>query len=236
MKDSTSKDAPVDFDDHSETYEPEVQRAIGFSGRKHDFFLDAKAEIIIELCRRRLAGTESLAALDVGCGVGLLANRLVGSFKALHGVDPSEQSIRAARTLVPGAHLQTYDGEHLPYSESTFDVVLSTLVFHHVPEILWQSLLVEMKRVARPDGLVIVIEHNPWNPLTRLVVNRCTFDRDAVLLSLPTLRKLFAAAGLRDLERRFFLFFPWQVRASTAAARLLAGIPLGAQYLVAASK
>ena len=51
------------------------------------------------------------------------------------------------------------------------------------------GFVADMVRVTRPGGLVCVIEHNPLNPLTRLAVNRCPFDADAVLLRSGQLAK-----------------------------------------------
>ena len=52
-----------------------------------------------------------------------------------------------------------------------------------------------MRRVVRPGGLLCIIEHNPFNPLTRLAVVRCEFDRDAVLLPALAPRAPIAAAA-----------------------------------------
>jgi hypothetical protein len=74
---------------------------------------------------------------------------------------------------------------------------LSFCVLHHVPPTQWVGFLCEMRRVVRPDGLVCLIEHDPLNPLTKLVVARCEFDRDAVLLRAGRARAL-ADTGLHD--------------------------------------
>ena len=44
------------------------------------------------------------------------------------------------------------------------------------------AFVAELARVVRPGGLVVVFEHNPLNPLTRLVVSRVTFDDGVRLL------------------------------------------------------
>ena len=90
--------------------------------------------------------------------------------------------------------------------------------------------IAEMRRVVRPGGLVCVIEHNPLNPLTRLAVARCEFDRDAVLLGAGTTRKLMAAGGLRDICARYFLLLPWATNAARRVEGALGQVPLGAQY------
>jgi hypothetical protein len=83
---------------------------------------------------------------------------------------------------------------------------------------------------VRPGGLVCVIEHNPLNPLTRLAVSRCEFDRDAVLLGAGKARKLMAAGGLREIGARYFLLLPWDATPARRLEGALGHLPLGAQY------
>jgi hypothetical protein len=52
-----------------------------------------------------------------------------------------------------------------------------------------------MARVTRPGGLICIIEHNALNLLTRLAVNRCPFDADAVLLRSGQSQELLRGAG-----------------------------------------
>src|SRR6059036_11455 len=49
-------------------------------------------------------------------------------------------------------------------------------------------------------------ENNPWNPGTRLVMSRIPFDRDAVPLSPPEVRRLVLTAGFRLEQAIRFLF------------------------------
>src|SRR5205085_10701942 len=97
-------------------------------------------------------------------------------------------------------------------------------------------LVEEMRRVVRPGGLVAVFEHNPWNPLTRRVVRSCAFDEDVELLRRRELESLLRAAGLQVVRGEYLLFFPWRARLLQAAERTLTGLPLGAQYVVAARR
>jgi hypothetical protein len=84
--------------------------------------------------------------------------------------------------------------------------------------------------------LVVLVEHNFWNPLTSLAVRRCEFGPDAALRRVKRTRRLFLDTDLRGIERRFFLFLPWRLSDAGAVAWVLAGVPFGAQYLVAGSK
>ena len=94
-----------------------------------------------------------------------------------------------------------------------------------------EALVAEMRRVTRPGGLVALVEHNPWNPLTRLAVARCPFDDDAVLLGARAARGLLTAGGLAAVRSRHFLVLPATGPWVTAVERPLRALPLGAQYL-----
>jgi hypothetical protein len=87
-----------------------------------------------------------------------------------------------------------------------------------------------MCRVVRPGGLICVIEHNPLNPLTRLAVSRCEFDRDAVLLRAGRTLELMSKAGVDKIDSRHFLLLPWDAKPARLIERTLSGVPLGAQY------
>ena len=80
----------------------------------------------------------------------------------------------------------------------------------------------------------MVFEHNPLNPITRLVVSRCEFDDDAVLLGQGKLRALLAATGLVECDHRNILFFPWSGPVWSALERSLGWLPFGAQHLLQA--
>src|SRR6266487_2913342 len=97
--------------------------------------------------------------LDVGCGTGTLAievARQVGRAGCVAGVDPGIQQIaracaKAARRHVP-IDFQICIIEQLPFPDQTFDVVLSTLMMHHLPTPLKRQGLAEIARVLKPGG------------------------------------------------------------------------------------
>jgi SAM-dependent methyltransferase len=63
-------------------------------------------------------------------------------------------------------------------------------------------------RVLKPGGVFCLIEHNPWNPVTQLIVKRCPVDLDAELLTARRATRLIRSAGLELLETAYFLYFP----------------------------
>jgi SAM-dependent methyltransferase len=223
------------FDRYADTYEDEVERSISFIGQSHAFFTEAKVNRLLQLVRLHLGDPADVRALDVGCGVGETDTSLARHVRELHGVDVAAAAIERAAAANASVPYRTYDGRHLPFDDATFDLVFAICVLHHVVPQQRVAFTAELARVARPTGLVAVIEHNPGNPLTRLAVARCSFDADAVLLRRRESVALLEAAGMTVVESRYFLFFPWRIPgATTVEESALGRLPLGAQYLAAA--
>jgi SAM-dependent methyltransferase len=106
--------------------------------------------------------------LDVGCGTGTLAiavQRRMGSTGRVFGVDPSREQIARARSKATRRHLpvafQVGVIEQLPFADETFDVVLSTLMMHHLPAPLRRQGLAEIARVLKPDGRLVIADFAP---------------------------------------------------------------------------
>ena len=226
----------VDFDDFAGDYARQVDRVVAFSGQAQGFFLDAKARRLAAEVRRRGLDAAAVRALEVGCGAGLMQLRLRGSVGRLWGLDVSLGSLARAGSTVDRATLVAADGRRVPFGDGSFDLVFAVCVLHHLPPGSREAMVAEMARLTRPGGLVALWEHNRWNPLTRRVVARCPFDRDAVLLSLPEARSLLRGAGLERIGSCYSLFFPWRGRGWQAAEAILAQLPLGAQFLACGIK
>jgi SAM-dependent methyltransferase len=223
----------LNFDDHSEDYSQKVDRALTVVGLEHDFFLEAKVQQILE-ARRRLAAGGAVRVLEIGCGIGLLTQRLRASLTEVWGIDLSISSL--AKTVVPGGRLIAADGLRTPFADESFHLVIAVCVLHHVPIDQRAAFLAEAARITRRGGLVLLCEHNPWNPLTRLVVGRCEFDRDAVLLAQPEARRRLIAAGLSNIRTRYILFFPWRGAFWRWLEARLDWLPVGGQYVIDAAR
>lgn len=218
------------FVHNASTYSNIIDNAVAFTGQDHDFFIRAKADLLAEMLQAEgLAGRARL--LDVGCGVGLFEKFLAPHVGLIEGVDVSVPSLEQARRANPGVRYTQYDGERLPFESASFDLGFAVCVLHHVPPPKWLTFMAEMRRVVMPDRLVVVMEHNPNNPLTRRLVDRCPLDSDAVLLSAARSRELFIDAGLINVRSRFFLFTPFANPIARWVERGLGWLPFGAQYL-----
>jgi SAM-dependent methyltransferase len=100
-------------------------------------------------------------ALDVGCGVGQVVQRLMDAGCEAHGVEVSEPSIKKARRV--SDRCQAYDGRTLPYDDASFDSVGALNVLEHVEEP--EAFLAELVRVVKPGGKVAVSSPNFFRAL-----------------------------------------------------------------------
>jgi ubiquinone/menaquinone biosynthesis C-methylase UbiE len=105
------------------------------------------------------------SVLDVGCGTGTLAiaaKRRVGDVAAVHGIDASPEMIARARKKAGRAGVSVaFDvarAESLPFDDATFDVVLSTVMLHHLRRAAREQCLREIRRVLKPGGRVLVVD------------------------------------------------------------------------------
>lgn len=227
---------PAEFDRFRNTYEDELNRAVAFAGQDADVYMQTKVEALLQLTWEEVGDPAQLDFLDVGCGVGAAERHLVHCVRSVTGVDISTGMVDRAREAVPEATYLSYDGSRLPNDDESFDVTFAICVVHHVLPRSWGSFVAEMARVTRRGGLVAIAEHNPFNPVTRVIVNRCAFDEDAVLLSQRNARRLFEDAGLGETELRNILFVPWRARPVRRIEGALRRLPFGAQYVIAARR
>lgn len=97
--------------------------------------------------------------LDVGCGTGVLLERLLNCYPHSHvaGIDLSPAMLAQARQrLPPQVTLEVADAEALPYPEHSFDTVVSVSSFHFWPGP--KRALAEIRRVLRPGGRLVVTD------------------------------------------------------------------------------
>jgi ubiquinone/menaquinone biosynthesis C-methylase UbiE len=113
-----------------------------------------------------LAGIQrGQSVLDIGCGTGTLAiaaTTRVGSTGSVVGIDPSPQMIaRATRKAARAGARATFQravAEQLPFPDAHLDLVLSTLMFHHLPRSTRRQCALEIRRVLKPGGRVFVAD------------------------------------------------------------------------------
>lgn len=109
--------------------------------------------------------------LDVGCGSGyftrVMAETVAPGGTAV-GVDPSREVIAYARRRTRLANCTFSEGtaEALDAPDGAYDVVVSSLMIHHLPEAQRPQAIREMFRLLRPGGRVLIAEFRP--PVSRV--------------------------------------------------------------------
>lgn len=218
------------FDNLRDNYEDEMCRAMrGFPG-EHAFFIRVKAKKIEALAARFHGDSSRVRLLDIGCGAGLVEHFLRIPNAEFTGLDVSEPLLEKARENVPGCRFTHFDGQSIDDGDNSYHLVFAINVFHHIAIKNRMQLLMEMRRVLRPEGLLILFEHNSWHPITRFVVTRCSFDRDAVLLSRSNACSLLRTIGLHRIDSSYMIFLPWSIGINRVLERALGWLPLGTQY------
>lgn len=104
---------------------------------------------------QRLAPEPNLTWLDVGCGTGALLGAIVETARPslATGVDLSEGFVEAARSILgDDAEIHQASGDHLPFEDNFYDMVVSGLALNFMPDSL--KAVGEWHRVARPGGTV----------------------------------------------------------------------------------
>ncbi len=155
--------------------------ALGFSRLTPLFDYVAAIAVRDRVLKRRVlehaAISEGEAVLDVGCGTGTLA---VEAARAAPGVevtgldaDPVVLGKARRRAAAAGPSIEFDEGRSvaLPYPDASFDLILSTLFFHHLPDEAKRQTASEVVRVLRPGGRVVVGDLGPaQDPLMRIAV------------------------------------------------------------------
>ena len=131
------------YDTFAETYED--KRHAGY----HVFLDEAEMSVI----QRHIEGQE---VLEVGCGTGLILQRIAKSARRAVGVDLSPGMLEHARRR--GLEVHEANATELPFEDATFDVAVSFKVLAHVQDI--SDAMAEMARVVRPGGRVIAEFYN----------------------------------------------------------------------------
>ncbi len=175
-----------------------------------------------ELCR------DAKKILDVGCGDGSKLKKLGGKTTKRFGCDISP--------LAKKYEYEVFDGIHLPYKDANFDRVTSFFVLEHTDKP--KELLIDMVRVLKNDGLLILLAPNfgapnraspnfngsrlkklflnpQWHKVTPKVDSMKDFDSDMDTTMEPDLKTIveyLQSLGMQIVEKNSF----WEMEKSNA--------------------
>jgi 2-polyprenyl-3-methyl-5-hydroxy-6-metoxy-1,4-benzoquinol methylase len=214
----------AEFDQFANEYKRILDQSTAIAGESSEYFTNYKADFVARLLARRPA-----KVLDFGCGVGTLSSALSQRLResVIDGYDVSKDSLAQVEPALRQKGLFTSDLAELG---SDYSLIVISNVMHHIPVNERQETIKRLSGCLAPSGEILVFEHNPINPLTRLVVSRCVFDENAVLLPPREVKKYFRAAGLDVVRRDYIVFFPKPLAILRPMEPMLGWCPAGAQY------
>lgn len=115
-----------------------------------------------DLCLR-VTGKVTGRVLDIGCGHGVLLERIFGKFRPIQACGCDLSSIMCSRALArnPKATIVQADAEDLPFADDMFDHVFMVEVLEHLQEV--GRALREVKRVLRGKGkFLVAVPNKDW--------------------------------------------------------------------------
>ncbi|MDP9490757.1 MAG: methyltransferase domain-containing protein [Actinomycetota bacterium] len=101
----------------------------------------------------RLPGPADI--LELGCGQGLAARRIVDAGHRYTGIDISAEQLRRARDVVPEAEFRRADFTDIALEDESLDAVVSLYVLNHLPKADLPGLLQRIADSLRPGGYLL---------------------------------------------------------------------------------
>lgn len=167
--------------------------------------------------------------LDLGCGTGTLVVELGRGQQGIDvvGVDPDPKALllahRKAAQLGAVVSLDRGFADALPYPDASFDRVLSSFAFHHIPGEQREASLREVARVLKPGGRLHLLDfvasdpHGPWQ-VFRMFHRALHDNTESEIVRLLTRGGLVDAHVEHRRSNRVFTVACWRATAPNRAA------------------
>lgn len=144
--------------------------------------------------------------LDIGCGTAdltLAAARVAGAGGRVYGIDAAPEMIAVARRKAERARLaielDVQAVEHLSFPDRSMNVVLSSLMMHHLPGDLKKEALREVYRVLKPGGRVLIVDLDRQGGMLNHAMLHLT-AHGGLRIGIRELAALMRASGFVNLE------------------------------------
>src|SRR5262245_54360657 len=139
-------------------------------------------------------------ACDLGCGPGHVARYLHEQGVPVIGIDLSPAMVEAAQRLNPGIEFTQGDMRSLPIEDGALGGIAAFYSIIHIPRPEVVTALVEMKRVLRPRGLVLLAFHIGDGLLHRDEWWGQRVSVDFIFFRTEEMRGFLREAGFRVVE------------------------------------
>lgn len=147
--------------------------------------------------------------LDIACGSGIVSCEFAKYTNHVTGIDMTQEMLEEAKKIQTILNLKNLtwemgDVESLPYGDNSFSIVISRFGFHHFLNPL--KVLSEMKRVCKPNGIVLVVDVSlPDSKIKKYNEMEKNRDNSHVgALSIAEFSHLFEKVGFNNLKTDFY--------------------------------
>ena len=233
MSESGTGGAVAEFDAYAARYDQELAEGLGLTGEGKEYYARGRMRWLAKRLREMGAANPG-TILDFGCGLGngtpLFFEHL--GAKRVVGVDVSDGLLDRAGAAFAGEPRVSFHRISAYEAPGSADVAFVNGVFHHIPPADRAQALAYVRRTLKPGGLFAFWENNPWNPGTRYIMSRVSFDANAITITPPKAQSMLRDAGFAIVRTDFLFYFPRALRLLRPLERALASLPLGGQYLV----
>lgn len=144
--------------------------------------------------------------LDIGCGTGRLALKAALKGAKVKGIDINSQMLEIARKRCDELNLaEKVDfvemgvAELNSESDSSFDVVVSTLCFSELSDFEIDYALIEIRRILKQDGLLLIADENKSNKTIKKIIN---FSVKLPLIIITYIISQTTTKAVKQLEKR----------------------------------
>jgi len=215
----------TEFDDYVDVYELHMDNTIPKILNDDLYFSEYKIKLISKLCKDK----KIKKILDYGCGSGRSIQFLEQYFKGseIYGFDVSVESIRVASKENNYAKFFSSIDE---IKNESFDLILSANVFHHIKPEEQSDALHACYEMLSDQGEFFIFEHNPINPATRWIFEKCPLDIDAEMIGMNKLLVKGLSTKFKLNKKGYCLFFPKPLKFFRPLEYFMSFLPLGAQY------
>lgn len=215
------------FDDYVYSYELITQKNLFFFNKKRKYFDQYKIDII----KKKISTPDKI--LDFGSGIGLATSLFIRNFKKskIFAFDTSKKSLEFLKKKNPKININKIN-----VFKNKYDLITVFGVFHHIPVKKRIKNLKLLFSLLKSSGKIFIFEHNPYNPITRNIVNNCPYDIGVKLITMKNFIKISRQNNFKIIDKGYCLFFPEFLKFFRKYEYFLKWLPLGGQYYIELSK
>lgn len=215
------------FDSYIKNYKDITQKNLNFFSKSRNFFYQCKIEII----KKKIFLPNKI--LDFGSGIGLGTKLFLKYFpkSEIFAFDVSKKSLNFLKKKIPTINIK----RDIVF-KNRYDLITVFGVFHHIPPIERSKNLKLLFKLLKNNGKIFIFEHNPYNPITRYIVNNCPYDEGVKLIYLNELGELAKKNNFKIIDKGYCLIFPELLGIFRKYEHLTKWLPLGGQYYIELSK